>query len=164
MLTTVVILSMAVTPLLMLAADRLLNTKASTDDVDTAYDQKGRILLIGFGRFGQIVSQVLLSKGISLAVIDIDPDSIRDAGRFGFKVYYGDGARLDTLRQSGRADGGRSARALGRLRNSDLCPTERIGKSTSGNRRADRCFDDSEVSVLERSLGQRSGGDPCCSQ
>ena len=61
-LTTVVILSMAVTPLLMLAADRLLNTKASTDDVDTAYDQKGRILLIGFGRFGQIVPRYCYPK------------------------------------------------------------------------------------------------------
>lgn len=101
LLTTVVILSMAVTPLLMLVTDRLLKQGASMEGVDAVHAQQGRILLIGFGRFGQIVSQILLSKGVSLTVIDIDPDRIRDAGRFGFKVYYGDGGRLDTLRQSG---------------------------------------------------------------
>jgi glutathione-regulated potassium-efflux system protein KefB len=99
--TTVVILSMAVTPVLMLAADRLLRTQASTDGVDVAHELKGQILVIGFGRFGQIVSQILLAKGVSLSVIDMNPDRIRDAGRFGFKVFYGDGARLDTLRHSG---------------------------------------------------------------
>lgn len=98
---TVVILSMAMTPLLMIAADRLLRTEASMDGVDIARDLKGPILVIGFGRFGQIASQFLLSKGVDLSVIDKDPDRIRDAGRFGFKVFFGDGTRLDTLRHSG---------------------------------------------------------------
>ncbi|WP_206735098.1 monovalent cation:proton antiporter-2 (CPA2) family protein [Bosea sp. Tri-44] len=99
--STVVILSMALTPLLMIAADRLLRSEASMDGVDAARDLKGRILLIGFGRFGQISSQALLSRGVDLAVIDREPDRIRDAARYGFKVYFGDGARLDVLRQSG---------------------------------------------------------------
>ncbi|MDQ8730899.1 monovalent cation:proton antiporter-2 (CPA2) family protein [Bradyrhizobium sp. LHD-71] len=99
--STVVILSMALTPLLMIATDRLLRTEASMDGVDVARDLKGRILLIGFGRFGQIASQVLLSRGVDLAVIDKNPERIRDAGRYGFKVYFGDGARLDILRHSG---------------------------------------------------------------
>jgi glutathione-regulated potassium-efflux system protein KefB len=92
---------MAVTPLLMIAADRLLRSEASMGGVDAARDLKGRILLIGFGRFGQIASQALLSRGVDLAVIDKDPDRIRDAARYGFKVYFGDGARLDVLRHSG---------------------------------------------------------------
>ncbi|MGL4961365.1 MAG: monovalent cation:proton antiporter-2 (CPA2) family protein [Inquilinus sp.] len=99
--STIVILSMALTPLLMIAADRLLRSEASMEGVDVARDLKGRILLIGFGRFGQIASQALLSKGVDLAVIDKDPDRIRDAGRYGFKVYFGDGARLDILHHSG---------------------------------------------------------------
>jgi len=99
--STVVILSMALTPLLMIAADRLLRSEASMDGVDIARDLKGRILPIGFGRFGQIASQTLLSKGVELAVIDKEPDRIRDAARYGFKVYFGDGARLDVLRHSG---------------------------------------------------------------
>ncbi|MGF7151144.1 glutathione-regulated potassium-efflux system protein KefB [Sphingomonas zeicaulis] len=98
---TIVILSMALTPLLMIAADRLLRTEASMDGVDIAHGLKGRILFIGFGRFGQIASQALLARGIDLTVIDNNPDRIRDAARYGFKVFFGDGSRLDTLHHSG---------------------------------------------------------------
>ncbi|KRR14419.1 potassium transporter [Bradyrhizobium valentinum] len=101
---TVVILSMAMTPLFMLAADRLLRGETSMDGVDVPRNLKGRVLLIGFGRFGQIASQLLLSRGVDLAVIDRDPDRIRDAGRYGFKVFFGDGVRLDTLRHSGAGE------------------------------------------------------------
>lgn len=98
---TVVILSMALTPLLMIVADRILRTEASMEGIDPARDLKGRVLIIGFGRFGQIASQLLLAKGVDLTVIDNNPDRIRDAGRYGFKVFFGDGARLDVLRHSG---------------------------------------------------------------
>lgn len=98
---TVVILSMALTPLLMIAADRLLRSETSMDGVEAARDLKGRVLIVGFGRFGQIASQALLAKGVDLTVIDNDPDRIRDAGQYGFKVFFGDGARLDVLHHSG---------------------------------------------------------------
>jgi len=101
---TVVILSMAVSPVLMIVADRLLHTEASMDSVDVARDLKGRILVIGFGRFGQIASQILLSSGVTLSVIDKDPGRIRDAQRYGFKVFFGEGTRLDTLRHSGAGE------------------------------------------------------------
>lgn len=74
------------------------------DGVDHACDLAGRILVIGFGRFGQIASQALLAKGVNLSVIDNNPDRIREAARYGFKVFFGDGARLDTLRHSGAQD------------------------------------------------------------
>lgn len=100
--SSVIILSMAVTPLIMIAADRLLrDDTASMDGIEAADGLKGRVLLIGFGRFGQIVSQILLARGVDVSLIDNDPDRIREAGKFGFKVYYGDGTRLDVLRQSG---------------------------------------------------------------
>ncbi|NEJ97352.1 monovalent cation:proton antiporter-2 (CPA2) family protein [Rhizobium ruizarguesonis] len=99
--TTVVIFSMALTPLLMIAADHLLRSEASMEGVEAARDQSARVLIIGFGRFGQIASQLLLSKGVHLSVIDMNPDRIREAGRFGFKVFFGDGTRLDTLHHSG---------------------------------------------------------------
>lgn len=102
---TVVILSMTASPLLMIVTDRLLTTEASMDGVDAA-GLKGRVLLIGFGRFGQIACQLLLSSGVKLSVIDKDPNRIRDAERYGFKVYFGDGARLATLHHSGAADAG----------------------------------------------------------
>ena len=101
---TVVILSMAMTPLFIIAADQFLRTEASMDGVDVARDLKGRILLIGFGRFGQIASQLLLFRGVDLTVIDRDPDRIRDAARYGFKVFFGDGVRLDVLRHSGAGE------------------------------------------------------------
>jgi glutathione-regulated potassium-efflux system protein KefB len=59
------------------------------------------VLVIGFGRFGQIVSQYLLAEEVDVTTIDRDPDMIQTAGRFGFKVYYGDGTRLDVLRAAG---------------------------------------------------------------
>jgi monovalent cation:proton antiporter-2 (CPA2) family protein len=62
---------------------------------------ESRVLVIGFGRFGQIVNQVLLAQGIQATVIDNDVERIRDAGRFGLQVYYGDGTRLDVLRAAG---------------------------------------------------------------
>lgn len=100
--SSVVILSMAMTPLILLAADRWLRDgAASLDGVEAAEDLRGRVLLVGFGRFGQVASQLLLAQGVEVALIDNDPDRIREAEKFGFKVYYGDGTRLDVLRRSG---------------------------------------------------------------
>jgi glutathione-regulated potassium-efflux system protein KefB len=60
-------------------------------------------LIIGFGRFGQIVSQPLLAMKHSVSIIDNDTDMIRAAAQIGFKVYYGDGTRLDILHAAGAA-------------------------------------------------------------
>lgn len=62
---------------------------------------QGSVLVIGFGRFGQLTTQVLLADGVDVTVIDNNVDRIKAAGKFGFKVYYGDGARLDVLRAAG---------------------------------------------------------------
>jgi glutathione-regulated potassium-efflux system protein KefB len=64
---------------------------------------RGSVLVIGFGRFGQIVSQCLLAERVDVTAIDNDAQMIQVAGRFGFKVYYGDGTRLDVLRAAGGA-------------------------------------------------------------
>ncbi|MBL6082442.1 NAD-binding protein [Belnapia sp. T18] len=99
--STVIILSMALTHPLIMATNKMLRTEAPMDGVDVARDLKGRILIIRFGRFGQIASQALLSRGVDLTVIDKDPERIRDAGRYEFKVFFGDGTRLDVLHHSG---------------------------------------------------------------
>jgi glutathione-regulated potassium-efflux system protein KefB len=65
---------------------------------------RGSALVIGFGRFGQLVSQCLLAEAVDVITIDNDPEMITVAGRFGFKIYYGDGARLDVLRAAIRAE------------------------------------------------------------
>jgi glutathione-regulated potassium-efflux system protein KefB len=59
------------------------------------------VLIIGFGRFAQVASQGLLARGIDVTIIENDTEMIRSAAEFGFKVYYGDGTRLDVLRTSG---------------------------------------------------------------
>jgi glutathione-regulated potassium-efflux system protein KefB len=103
--STVVILSMAVTPVILRFADRLLRDPAAAmHGVDAADGLHGQVLVIGFGRFGQIALQILLARGVEVSVIENDPDRIREAGRFGFKVYYGDGTRLDILRASGAGE------------------------------------------------------------
>jgi glutathione-regulated potassium-efflux system protein KefB len=61
-------------------------------------------IVIGYGRFGQTVAQMLMAKGITVTLIDSKPSTIEIAGDFGAKVYYGDGTRLDLLRLAGAAD------------------------------------------------------------
>jgi glutathione-regulated potassium-efflux system protein KefB len=70
-------------------------------DAQDFEDASGTVLVIGFGRFGQIVSQHLLAAEVDVTAIDVDPEMIQVAARFGFKVYYGDGTRLDVLRAAG---------------------------------------------------------------
>ncbi len=64
----------------------------------------GRALVIGFGRFGQVVNQMLLTSGTDVTVIDNDIKMIEGAAGFGFKVYFGDGQRLDVLRAAGAGE------------------------------------------------------------
>ncbi|RRD20809.1 potassium transporter [Brucellaceae bacterium VT-16-1752] len=101
-LTAIIIVSMVLTPLMIILYDRLLpKTAQSMDGVEAVENLSGGVLLIGFGRFGQIVSQPLLARGHSISIIETDTQAIRDAEDFGFKVYYGDGARLDILHAAG---------------------------------------------------------------
>jgi len=101
--TAIVILSMALTPLVVISLRWLIPREGeSMEGVDVAEGLEGRVLLIGFGRFGQVASQALLARGFEVSIIDTDTEMIRSAADyFGFKVYYGDGTRLDVLRASG---------------------------------------------------------------
>ena len=104
-LTATVIISMALTPLGVFALRWLLpDAEQSMDGVETAEDLHGSALIIGFGRFGQVASQNLLARGINISIIDIDTEMIRSAAEFGFKVYYGDGCRLDMLHAAGAGE------------------------------------------------------------
>lgn len=102
-LTAAVILSMALTPLAVLSLRWLMPSEPeqNMEGVEAADGLKGTVLIIGFGRFAQIASQLLLARGVDIAIIENDTDMIRAAAKFGFKVYYGDGTRLDVLHASG---------------------------------------------------------------
>ncbi|ODT50569.1 monovalent cation:proton antiporter-2 (CPA2) family protein [Devosia sp. 63-57] len=100
--TATVILSMVITPFALIPMRRLMPKKVqSLDGVDVAEGLEERVLLIGFGRFGQIASQALLGQGHGISIIDNDVEMIQAAATFGFKVYYGDGTRLDILHAAG---------------------------------------------------------------
>jgi glutathione-regulated potassium-efflux system protein KefB len=101
-LTAAVVISMALTPLAPIILRHLLPPEEeSMDGIDLPDGLTGSALVIGFGRFGQVASQALLSRGIDVSIIDADTEMIRAAARFGFKIYYGDGTRLDVLRAAG---------------------------------------------------------------
>jgi glutathione-regulated potassium-efflux system protein KefB len=105
--TAVVTLSMATTPFLMKLNDWL--DRRGAIDAGRGLDgpehsAETRTIVIGYGRFGQTVAQMLMAKGISVTLIDSKPSQIELAGTFGSKVYYGDGTRLDLLRIAGAAD------------------------------------------------------------
>lgn len=105
-LTANIILSMIATPLIVGLHDRLRPVAGprSLDGIDEARDLNGDVLIIGFGRVGQVVSQPLLARGFRISIIDSDVEMIEAAAEFGFKVYYGDGTRLDILHAAGAAD------------------------------------------------------------
>lgn len=100
-------LTMLVGPVAAKGLDKLLEARRAQGGADEApatdvvESAEARVLVIGFGRFGQILTQVLLAEGIPVTVIDKDVEQIRAASRFGFRIYYGDGTRLDVLRAAG---------------------------------------------------------------
>lgn len=104
-LTAIVVLSMVLTPIVGIIFKRFTQTKVdvSLENVNIAEGLSGSVLMIGFGRFGQVTSQLLLARGVDVTIIDNNTDMIRNAEKFGFKIYYGDGCRLDILHASGAA-------------------------------------------------------------
>ncbi|HUG46018.1 MAG TPA: cation:proton antiporter [Sphingomicrobium sp.] len=101
--SAVVILSMISTPFLMALASWIRARLPEADpDLDGPEDSpEGRLILVGYGRFGQTVGQMLMAKRIPLTIIDSKAAQIELSEEFGTKVYYGDGTRIDLLRTAG---------------------------------------------------------------
>jgi monovalent cation:proton antiporter-2 (CPA2) family protein len=101
----IVTLSMATTPFLMMATRNLRSEPVGKDEERDGPEADGaNALIVGYGRFGQTVAQMLIAQGIAVTLVDVDIEMIDVAGSFGAKVYYGDGTRMDLLRQAGAAD------------------------------------------------------------
>ncbi|WP_439573006.1 monovalent cation:proton antiporter-2 (CPA2) family protein [Phreatobacter sp.] len=101
-LTAIVIISMVLTPLALMGLKYLVPAeKVSLDGVEVADGLSGEVLVIGFGRFGQFTCQSLLAERVEVTIIDNDVEMIEAAASFGFRIYYGDGTRLDVLRAAG---------------------------------------------------------------
>ena len=101
--TALAALSMLIGPVLAKLIDGWLLARAKPETMEEDFDGAGAasVIVVGFGRFGQIVTQALLLQHVDVTIIDSDVERIRSAANFGFKIYYGDGTRLDVLRAAG---------------------------------------------------------------
>jgi monovalent cation:proton antiporter-2 (CPA2) family protein len=99
----VVTLSMAATPFLMRLTNLLeKREERSADGLDgPELSPETTAIVVGYGRFGQTVAQMMMAKKIGVTIIDKKPSQIELSEEFGTKVYYGDGLRLDLLRLAG---------------------------------------------------------------
>ena len=103
-LTLAVALSMAATPLLLVLLNRLEKSgKEQAQEADEIDEEQPRVIIAGFGRFGQIAGRLLLTSGVKMVVLDHDPDHIETLRKFGTKVFYGDATRVDLLESAGAA-------------------------------------------------------------
>jgi glutathione-regulated potassium-efflux system ancillary protein KefC len=104
-LVAAVAISMLITPLMLVAADRWwLPFLASGRDVkleELKEPQHEPVIIAGFGRYGQIVGRMLFANGVRPTVLDHDAEQIEAMRRFGWRVYYGDATRLDLMRTAG---------------------------------------------------------------
>jgi glutathione-regulated potassium-efflux system ancillary protein KefC len=107
LLVGAVAISMLLSPLLLVAIDRLLlprwekSNKPQLEELQEP--QQAPVIIAGFGRYGQIVARVLGAEGWATTVLDHDADMVAAARSFGSEVFYGDATRLDLLRTAGAA-------------------------------------------------------------
>ncbi|MDQ6638292.1 MAG: cation:proton antiporter, partial [Pseudomonadota bacterium] len=104
-LVAAVAISMLLTPLMLVAADRwwipyLAGGKDATP-LELKEPQHEPVIIAGFGRYGQIVGRMLFANGVRPTVLDHDAEQIEAMRRFGWRVYYGDATRLDLMRTAG---------------------------------------------------------------
>ncbi|AVQ87500.1 MULTISPECIES: glutathione-regulated potassium-efflux system protein KefB [Plesiomonas] len=100
-------LSMMTTPLLMKLLDRwlakALNTQTVSEEQPHVEDDEPQVIIVGFGRFGQIVGRLLSANKVRITVLERDPNQVSFLRRYGYKVYYGDATQLELLRAAGAA-------------------------------------------------------------
>lgn len=99
-MTAIIVLSMAITPLILILHRRFGTQPAQTREADT-FDEHHPILVVGMGRFGQIVNSMLQMSGHSTTVIDLDPTTVAGFNRYGTKTHFGDGSRPELLLAAG---------------------------------------------------------------
>jgi glutathione-regulated potassium-efflux system ancillary protein KefC len=108
LLVAAVAVSMLITPLALVLADKWLLPKLTQSsapklaELDEA--QNEQVIIAGFGRYGQVVGRLLLANGIKPTVLDYDSEAVEGIRRFGINVFYGDATRLDLLRKAGGAE------------------------------------------------------------
>ncbi|MCZ4059996.1 glutathione-regulated potassium-efflux system protein KefB [Pantoea sp. LMR881] len=107
MLLVTVTLSMMTTPLLMQGIDRMLARRFNEPDDDAekhfVEDDQPQVIVVGFGRFGQVVGRLLMANNKRITVLERDISAVSLMRKYGYKVYYGDATELELLRAAGAA-------------------------------------------------------------
>ncbi|ADD78807.1 glutathione-regulated potassium-efflux system protein KefB [Pantoea sp. PA1] len=107
LLLVTVTLSMMTTPLLMQGIDRLLARRFNEIDEDAekpfVEDDQPQVIVVGFGRFGQVVGRLLMANNKRITVLERDISAVSLMRKYGYKVYYGDATELELLRAAGAA-------------------------------------------------------------
>lgn len=94
-------LSMVVTPLLFIVFDRLDKPSTDTPEFDQIEDDHTPVIVVGFGRFGQVVARILSAMKIPFTALDASPQQVDFVRLYGNEIYYGDGSRIDLLEAAG---------------------------------------------------------------
>jgi glutathione-regulated potassium-efflux system ancillary protein KefC/glutathione-regulated potassium-efflux system protein KefB len=101
LLVLVVTGSMILSPLLLALHDALFKKKERDDrPFDTPEELYPKVVIAGFGRFGQIVGRILRAKKISFTALEANQTQVDFLRRFGNQVFYGDASRLELLRSA----------------------------------------------------------------
>lgn len=113
-LIVAIALSMATTPLLLILYQAVVEPffarrqqkeqEEETDDEPDDIHGEGKVIIAGFGRFGQITGRMMMAAGYEVTVLDFSPSQIELLRRFGNKVYFGDASRMDLLWAAGATD------------------------------------------------------------
>ncbi|WP_276866939.1 glutathione-regulated potassium-efflux system protein KefB [Enterobacter oligotrophicus] len=105
LLLVTVTLSMMTTPLLMKGIDKILmrriNITDETDEAPFVEDDRPQVVVVGFGRFGQVIGRLLMANKMRITVLERDISAVNLMRKYGYKVYYGDAAELELLRAAG---------------------------------------------------------------
>ena len=105
LLLVTVTLSMMTTPLLMKLVDKWLsrqfNGPEEEDEKPWVNDDKPQVIVVGFGRFGQVIGRLLMANKMRITVLERDISAVNLMRKYGYKVYYGDATQVDLLRSAG---------------------------------------------------------------
>lgn len=105
LLLVTVTLSMMTTPLLMRLVDKVLiyriKSNEETDEKPHVEDDEPQVIVVGFGRFGQVIGRLLMANKMRITVLERDISAVNLMRKYGYKVYYGDATELELLRSAG---------------------------------------------------------------
>jgi glutathione-regulated potassium-efflux system protein KefB len=105
LLLVTVTLSMMTTPLVMKLIDKQLsrrfNPSEDEDEAPWVEDDKPQVIVVGFGRFGQVIGRLLMANKMRITVLERDISAVNLMRKYGYKVYYGDATQVELLRSAG---------------------------------------------------------------